>query len=734
MEIFPGFNLKNPHRFRRYFRTWIGILFLLSIPLFVIFQYRTWTHSLPKTEGELVFSTLQDDVHIFRDGYSIPHIFAKNEYDLFFAQGFVTAQDRLWQMDILRRTAKGQLSEIFGVKSLATDSLMRFIGIHRFTLEWKSSLSETSKTMLQAYADGVNASRNRMPIEAKFLNYKIAPWTIEDCLAVYLLFALQSDVRWMAEPFFMAMSKSQKEKASLDSFLKLLARSMEQPFLGILPSGIACAVTGSKTETGKPMLLAFLPVPQISMPSSWYEIYLSSPQIHVRGFSIPGFPFVWSGFNGKVAWIGMPSGEKDLHISILPTENHNEWTRKTEWIKVKGQGKYLFDFSLNAGKPVFIAPSKKNSTGVQVDWSAFSYADLPLGFYHLMQTDTPVRFHKAIAQIPSPPTIWIYADTLGKVFGRFFQKGKFQSFLPKDVLMVTDFQMGDLNSRIITAKELSSSFRMQRVLDLCQEKKNLDGVELKTIATDQTSPLAIRFLRLALPQIASEIFEHTLAQKTFGLLSQWKGDMNPGSAQALFTEFWMHTLIQELFCNSMEEPVSLLFSKIPLLPYQFLMQWLEDPPVDSATAKAILLQSFTKTLEEIKAQWGENPFSWNWASAHTLTFHHPLDGYSLLKRILDAGPFPMPGASHTLSGWVHEFQFPFRISSGHGARMLIDLSNPDHSVSILSTGQSGQALDVHYRDQLPLFLQNCYHPSLWDSAKITQSGWNKLILKPKDSL
>jgi len=246
--------------------------------------------------------------------------------------------------------------------------------------------------------------------------------------------------------------------------------------------------------------------------------------------------------------------------------------------------------------------------------------------------------------------------------------------------------------------------------------------------------LALQFLQLALPKIASEASHDPFTQETFELLSKWEGNMDPGNSSALITETWMHQLISELYRESMGENTFSLFSKLFMLPYQSLIKWLEDPPVDSTAVKAILLRNLRNALQEIKGQWGESPSSWNWANAHTLIFQHPLDDYALLRRILDAGPFPVQGSTHTIAGWTHDFRFPFRISSGPGARMLVDLKNPDHSISILSTGQSGQALDVHYRDQLPLFLQNCYHPALWDSVKMTRSGWKKLILKPKDSL
>ncbi|MCK4815922.1 penicillin acylase family protein, partial [bacterium] len=168
-----------------------------------ILGYRMITSSLPMTEGEIVLQAIHGDVRVYRDGFHIPHIIAQNEHDLFFAQGYVTAQDRLWQMDLWKRTAEGRLSAIFGRTTLSMDSLMLTIGIHRTARRIVPHLSQESQDVFGAYVKGVNAyiqdNNHRLPIEFRLLDYTPEPWLIEDCVAILRFFGWQANPGWKTD-------------------------------------------------------------------------------------------------------------------------------------------------------------------------------------------------------------------------------------------------------------------------------------------------------------------------------------------------------------------------------------------------------------------------------------------------------------------------------------------------------------------------------------------------------
>src|SRR5881275_3075257 len=133
---------------------------------------------LPKKKGKLELKGLHEPVEVLTDRYGVPHIYARNEDDLYFAQGFIHAQERLWQMELNRRTASGRLSEIFGEIAVETDRFSRRLGMHRAAAAEVPRLSEQNKRTLDAYAQGVNAyieqNKTKLPIEFSLLRFKPA--------------------------------------------------------------------------------------------------------------------------------------------------------------------------------------------------------------------------------------------------------------------------------------------------------------------------------------------------------------------------------------------------------------------------------------------------------------------------------------------------------------------------------------------------------------------------------
>src|ERR1700676_230691 len=141
---------------------------------------------LPRYKGEPRLASLHEQVEIITDRYGVPHIYAQNEDDLFYAQGYVHAQERLWQMELNRRVGSGRLSEIFGEIALEADRFTRRLGMHRSAAAALDSLPAHSLRILDAYAQGVNASieqnQHNLPVEFTILRFKPGPWLITDTI------------------------------------------------------------------------------------------------------------------------------------------------------------------------------------------------------------------------------------------------------------------------------------------------------------------------------------------------------------------------------------------------------------------------------------------------------------------------------------------------------------------------------------------------------------------------
>jgi len=328
-------------------------------------------------------SGLHGRVTVRRDERGIPYIEATNDEDLYFAQGYVTAADRLWQMDVMRRTARGELSEILGAGpnnlALEQDKQHRTLG---YALEVNSELAQAStrtRGLLEAYARGVNAyidslDPRSMPPEFQILQYKPKPWTAADCLLPVKLFGEALSTTWRIDVMREALASLPADKraglmpetSSLDvlvvgkdtkkqnAFLpsgsrdavstELLAalakdqmiasQALEQ--IGLYAEGLAASnnwvVSGKHTASGKP-LLANDPHLAASAPSIWLMVHLSAPGLRVAGVTAPGLPGVVIGHNDQIAWgfTNVGPDVQDLYIEKFDPANPRRYMTPQGW-------------------------------------------------------------------------------------------------------------------------------------------------------------------------------------------------------------------------------------------------------------------------------------------------------------------------------------------------------------------------------------------------------------------
>jgi len=314
------------------------------------------------TTKTLALAGLRDSVTVRRDERGIPYIEAKNDDDLYFAQGYVTASDRLWQMDLLRRSERGELAEVLGNAVLDQDKQHRTLGFGQEVEAEIAKASPATRNLLEAYARGVNAyigslDPKTLPPEFLILQYKPKPWTPADSLLVGKLFAEALSTTWRLDIMRAAFEGLPAEKraglmpetspldvlvvgkdattknsktsatksssdvqdplsqADLSTLVKdqeVAVRSLER--LGLYAEDLAASdnwvVSGKHTASGKP-LLANDPHLQASAPSIWYMVHLTAPGIHVAGVTAPGGPGVIIGHNDKIAW-GMTNVGPDV--------------------------------------------------------------------------------------------------------------------------------------------------------------------------------------------------------------------------------------------------------------------------------------------------------------------------------------------------------------------------------------------------------------------------------------
>jgi penicillin amidase len=333
-------------------------LALLSAGGFVLWLRSVTRAALPVLDGDLHLTGLSAPVTVRRDAHGVPHIEAANESDLFFAQGYVTAQDRLWQMDVSRRYANGEMAEIVGPSQLMHDKTQRVLLIRLTAWRIYNNLPASERSRLDAYARGVSLyiaqHQNTLPAEFRLLRYRPAPWSGADTLSIGLSMVQSLDSRFetklnreriaaklnnekleadlypvgswrdhpptgvqldLSQPHPEPPSTSGDEddndddrsqtKAEPPMFIPLaedaLLRHGPKGCDGCAPGSNNWVVAGRHTASGKPLLSNDMHLP-LTAPGVWHMVDLAAPGIHVAGVTLPGVPGVIAGHNEHIAW------------------------------------------------------------------------------------------------------------------------------------------------------------------------------------------------------------------------------------------------------------------------------------------------------------------------------------------------------------------------------------------------------------------------------------------------
>ncbi len=369
-------------------KTFLGILIILlplALTLGLLFNNLAKNSFYP-TSGQIKVSGLSSQVKVYFDDYGVPHIFAANENDMYFAMGYMHAQDRLWQMDLTRRVAEGRLSELFGSRTLDFDKLFRTIGIDKFAYKLHENVSPKTREILKAYSDGVNKfiedHKNNLPVEFDALNYRPEPWKPQESLMIARLMGWDLNIAWYTDYIFgEVINKVGLEKASEifpDTTMSIykkpepssnqndttksisltpsplqrrgaLHNSQETAILGkeffssyedyrsfMYISGShtgsnSWVISGVKSESGKP-ILANDPHLGFQAPSKWYEVQLKCNDEDVTGMSIPGVPCIVIGNNRYISWglTNLMNDETDFYVMQKDSSGENKYFYKNQ--------------------------------------------------------------------------------------------------------------------------------------------------------------------------------------------------------------------------------------------------------------------------------------------------------------------------------------------------------------------------------------------------------------------
>ena len=427
-----------------------GLVVAAATVVALIYWYYLY-RPLPQITGEIELQGLKAPVRVIRGPNGMAHIQAENAHDLFFAQGFVQAQDRLWQIEINRRAASGRLSEIAGPDMIPADRIMRTFGLYRAAKKEWDSYDDDSRAILSAFCDGVNAlarqQRHRLPLEFKMLDIPFEPYTELDALAWAKAVALAGSTNWQEE-IVRAMLVAQM---GVDKTVDLLSRNEaiisglstdpsvaggENRIPPLLPlswtialASNAWAVSGNRTSTGHPILANDTHLP-LQIPSFWYETHLTGGGYNVLGLSVTGLPLVMAGHNEHVAW-GITFAcvdNQDLYYEQLNPDKRGQYRFQDAWydsehilenIKVKGESKPVqHEYFVTRHGPLIspVVPGTKRLRRVlALKWSGYDPGDMVPSLNRMNLARNVEEFQSSALEWCEPALNVVYADTSGRI-------------------------------------------------------------------------------------------------------------------------------------------------------------------------------------------------------------------------------------------------------------------------------------------------------------------------------
>ncbi len=726
---------------------------------------------------------------MLRDTWGIPHIYAETQDDLFFAQGFVAAQDRLFQMEIWRRTAEGRLAEILGPAAVERDRVARLLRYRGDMDAEYASYAPDARQILEAFVRGVNAYiesvSDRLPVEFEMAGFRPEPWTPEVCLS--RVSALGVTGYAPLEVFRGILIRELGVEAAADLVPPEPAVPLDREILpGIdlkeldpkILAGFRAAgervsfavrngsnnwvVDGTLSATGRP-LLANDPHRALAVPSLRYMVHLVGPGWNVIGAGEPALPGVAAGHNDRVAFgftiVGID--QQDLYAEETHPEDPNRVRFRDSWvpmrieretIRVKGAEPVQVDLKFTEHGPVMHEdPARHRAWALRWVGTEPGTAGY-LASLSLNRARTWPEFLKALERWKVPSENLVYADVEGnigwKVAGLTPVRQGWNGLLPVPGDGRFEWQ------GFLPSSELPGDFNPSRHFLATANHNILPPGYTKVLGFDWGSPE--RFQRVA--EVLSEPgrrftvadFERLqhdevslTAREMVGFLSQaqgvdeelrpwvgrlakWGGVVSKDSAEAALYEVWL-TRIPPAFVARQPEKVR------PHLEISgdSLLLLLRNPTPrwfgedPRAGRDALLIAGLREAVTETRKLLGDDPAKWRWGLLHRTGFKHPLAGMN--EKLFELPVFEMGGDGNTVRVTVGN---RFDVSHGASFREIIDVADWDRSVATSVPGQSGQPGSPHYGDLLPLWAKGQYFPLLFSREKIEAESKERLVLEP----
>lgn len=708
--------------------------------------------------GERV-AGLHQPAEILRDKWGVPHIYAQNSDDLFFAQGWMAAKDRLFQIDLWRRAGSGKLAEVMGPSAIPRDRIARLV---RFRGDWNqewASYAPDARGIIVAFVNGINAYiralKGQRPLEFRMAGYDPGLWAPEDVVSRLAGLGMSGN---LTSEIVRAQEIAEFGSANVEKY------DPPEPFVHLfVPPGIDIhaitdqivenyraavgdarfsgsnnwVIDGSMSATGKP-LLANDPHRSIDLPSLRKTVHLFAPGWDVIGAGEPALPGIAIGHNESIGFgltiVG--TDQEDLYVEKINPSNPNEYLYKKTWqpveierqqISVKGSAPVTTELRFTRHGPV-IFEDRERHLAYALKWVGAEPGGAGyLAGLSFARAKNWKEFLDAMTRFKVPAENMAYADTAGNIgwiaagfnpirknwtgllpvpgdTGEFEWSGFVpvsqmpQAYNPSHHFLATaNNDILPPRSRQQIAYEWAAPFRVDRIRQMLAEPKKFSVEDFERMQYDVVS-LPAKRLQAIVRKSRPEDYKAIVDE-----FLNWDARLTPDSRPALVFEMWITYLSPEVF-PAWRGRFNL----------ELILKTLEEKPNPGALSRSLdhAIRDLRKRLPSSDA--------WKWSAAHTMQWRHPLNANAL-----NLPPTPRPGDS----GTVDAAGGP---SGSHGAsfREILDFSDWDQSMMTNAPGESGDPESRHYRDLVGDWAAGRYHPMPFSRKAVEAATEERIVLEP----
>ncbi|SHG74826.1 penicillin acylase family protein [Ornithinibacillus halophilus] len=579
----------------------IGVI-IITLVAALLFVNGYINRSLPQLEGTIELEGLQDEVTVITDEHGVPHIRASNEQDLYMTQGYMQAQNRIFQMELSRRQASGTLSEVVGAAAVDQDKYFRTLGLRRAAEDSYEIYTDEGKQVLQWFADGVNAyideakESNSLPVEFTLMGAEPAPWTPIDSLTIGKFMAFDLGGHWERQAFnYYVLNEFEEEKAyelfpdypenrptiigeeEVDVVASFEKAVIPHAFNG----SNNWVVSGEKTENGMP-LLADDPHLGLATPSIWLQMHLETEDMNVSGVIFAGVPGIILGHNDQIAWGVTNTGPdvQQLYLEKRNPDNPNEFLFEDEWeeatiidepIHVKDGETVEYQVVETRHGPIVseFAEESGKDTVMSLRWTALEPTTELQAILDINRATNWEEFETGLEKFLVPAQNFVFASKDGiiayKANGRIpiYENGEdallplpgweaeyeWKDYIPYDELpRVVNPEKGYIataNNKVVgddypyhISNVWAQPYRYERIAEMIEASDSLTVEDMMDIQMDQTNLQAREFVPLFLEQLQDKSLTEN-ETTALSLLDDWNFVDDVDATQPLIFHHWM---------------------------------------------------------------------------------------------------------------------------------------------------------------------------------------------------